>query len=165
MHGAVEPHRPEVVVNAAAWTAVDACESDRRSCLPRQRRRRALAARGVRCDAGAHLVQISTDYVFDGTLDRPYREDDATNPHLGVRHVEARGRAAPPAREATIVRTSWLCGVAGGNMVKTVLRIARTPAPRWRSSADQRGCPTFTADLVVAVRELAGDAGTPACST
>jgi dTDP-4-dehydrorhamnose reductase len=149
---AVHLHRPEVVVNAAAWTAVDACESD----PARAFRDNADAVRWLReaCDlAGAHLVQISTDYVFDGMLDRPYREDDAPNPLSVYGRSKLAGERAA-GELATIVRTSWLCGAAGANMVKTVLRLLADGAPM-AFVTDQRGCPTFAADLAGTVRELA----------
>jgi dTDP-4-dehydrorhamnose reductase len=148
---AVAAHHPDVVINAGAWTAVDACESD----PARAFRDNAEAVGWLReaCDAiGAHLVQVSTDYVFDGTLDRPYHESDATNP-LSVYGASklAGERAAGPA--ATVVRTSWACGAHGGNMVKTVLRLHAQGTPL-AFVGDQRGCPTFTADLAVMVRRL-----------
>lgn len=149
---AVDAHRPDVVVNAAAWTAVDACESD----PARAMRDNADAVRFLReaCDrSAAHLVQISTDYVFDGRLDRPYREDDLTNP-LSVYGRSKLGGEAAAGDTATIVRTSWVCGAAGSNMVKTVLRLFDAGAPL-AFVTDQRGCPTFTADLAAPVRELA----------
>jgi dTDP-4-dehydrorhamnose reductase len=149
---AVSTHHPDVVVNAAAWTAVDACETDPERAF----RDNADAVRWLRaaCDAtGAHLVQMSTDYVFDGTLDRAYREDDDPNPRSVYGKSKLAGELAA-GDAATIVRTSWLCGASGGNMVKTVLRLLAADAPM-AFVTDQRGCPTFTADLVVPVRELA----------
>jgi dTDP-4-dehydrorhamnose reductase len=145
---------PDVVVNCAAWTAVDACEADPDRAF--RDNGEAVAHLREACDAvGAHLVQISTDYVFDGTLDRAYREDDTANP-LSVYGASklAGERAAGPA--ATIVRTSWVCGAAGGNMVKTVLRLIGEH-PVLRFVDDQRGCPTFTADLAPLVRRLAAE--------
>ena len=144
--------RPEVVVNCAAWTAVDACESDPERAM----RDNGDAVRWLReaCDAaGAHLVQISTDYVFDGTLERPYVETDATNPQSVYGQSKLAGELAAGER-STVVRTSWVCGAVGGNMVKTVLRVS---AERESLSFvdDQRGCPTFTADLAPLVRRLA----------
>ena len=143
---------PDVVVNCAAWTAVDACENDPERAM----RDNADAVGWLReaCDAvDAHLVQISTDYVFDGTLDRPYVETDETNPQSVYGRSKLGGELAAGER-ATIIRTSWVCGAVGANMVKTVLRVS---AERDALSFvdDQRGCPTFTADLAPLVRRLA----------
>lgn len=151
--GTVTTLRPDVVVNTAAWTAVDACEGD----PDRAFRDNALAVRWLReaCDrVGAHLVQVSTDYVFDGTLDRPYREWDAPNPQSVYGASKLAGERE--AGLACIVRTSWVSGAGGGNVVRTVLRLLG----EGRSLAfvtDQRGCPTFTADLAVVIRRLALD--------
>lgn len=139
--------RPALVVHAAAWTAVDACESD----PDRAWRVNALGSRYVAEAArlaGSHLVAVSTDYVFDGTSDEPYREWDRPNP-LGVYGRsklagEEEIRSCAPG--ATIVRTSWVCGAHGSNMVKTILRLASGEGTL-RFVDDQRGCPTFTEDL------------------
>ncbi len=154
VHAAVMSTRPDVVVNCAAWTAVDACEGDPDRAFAVN----ALGARWLReaCElAGAHLVQLSTDYVFDGTLERPYREWDTPNPQ-SVYGASKHGGELESGPDATIVRTSWVCGEHGNNMVKTVLRLAAE-----RTSLafvdDQRGCPTFTTDLADAVRLLAAD--------
>ena len=152
--GAITSTRPDVVVNCAAWTAVDACEGDAERAFAVN----TLAVRWLReaCDrAGAHLVQVSTDYVFDGTLDRPYHEWDTPNPRsvYGASKLGGEREAGP---DATIVRTSWVCGEHGNNMVHTVLRLAQE-----RNSLafvdDQLGCPTFTTDLADAIRRLAVD--------
>ena len=145
---------PDIVVNCAAWTAVDACESD-----PVRAERDNASAVGFLRDAceviGAHLVQISTDYVFDGTLDRPYVETDEPNPRsvYGVSKLAGEREAGPV---ATIIRTSWVCGEAGGNMVKTVLRLLGDH-DTLSFVDDQLGCPTFTADLAMMVHRLAQD--------
>jgi len=148
--------RPQVIVNCAAWTAVDACEAD----PLRAERDNALAVRWLREAAdtvGAHLVQISTDYVFAGDLDRPYREDDPTGPRSVYGRSKLAGEhAAGP--DATIVRTSWVCGEHGANMVRTVLRVLDghpQRRPDLAFVADQRGNPTFTTDLAPVVRRLA----------
>lgn len=141
---AVEGLRPDVVVHAAAWTAVDACEGDASRAF-------AVNALGTRHVAeaarrwGAHVVYVSTDYVFDGTSERPYVEWDTTNP-LSVYGRSKLGGEHELGPEATVVRTSWVCGFHGANMVKTVLRLAAGDGPL-RFVDDQRGCPTFTADL------------------
>lgn len=152
--GTITTLRPDVVVNCAAWTAVDACEGDPDRAFAVN----ALGARWVRdgCDrAGSHLIQLSTDYVFDGTLDRPYREWDRPDPRsvYGASKLGGEHEVGP---DTTIVRTSWVCGEHGNNMVKTVLRLA---AERTSLSFvdDQRGCPTFTTDLADALRRLALD--------
>lgn len=138
---------PDLVVHAAAWTAVDACEAD----PDRAYRVNALGCRYVAEGArltGAHLVAVSTDYVFDGSKDGPYLEWDAPNP------LSVYGRSKLAGEQeiqgllpgATIARTSWVCGTHGSNMVKTVLRLAGGEGPL-RFVADQKGCPTFTDDL------------------
>ena len=151
--GAVTSTRPDVVVNAGAWTAVDACESD----PDRAWRVNALGPRHVMDAArrvGAHVVHVSTDYVFDGTKLDPYVEWDATNPRSVYGASKLGGeREIDPG--STIVRTAWVCGEHGANMVKTVLRLADRPELAFVD--DQRGSPTFTADLAVAIRRLAAD--------
>ena len=148
--------RPDAVVNGAAFTAVDRCETEVDAAYD-------VNAHGVRVlatacrDVAAHLVQISTDYVFDGTLDRPYREDDPTNPQSVYGRSKLAGEQAALdvlGDDVTIVRTSWVCGEHGNNMVKLVRRLAATGNPM-SFVDDQRGCPTFTADLAPALRALA----------
>lgn len=151
---AVASLRPEVIVHAAAHTDVDGCETDPdRAFLVNALGTRHLAEAAVR--HGAHLVYLSTDYVFDGTADRPYREWDRPRP-LSVYGASklAGEQECPPG--ATIVRTSWVCGFAGANMVKTALRLAAGPG-ELRFVDDQRGSPTFTADLAAALVTLATD--------
>lgn len=144
---------PDVVVHGAAWTAVDACESD----PDRAFRVNALGTRWI-ADAsrraGAHLCYVSTDYVFDGTKPSPYVEWDATNPQsiYGRSKLGGEVEVAAHAPGSTVVRTSWVCGEHGHNMVKTVLGLADRPELAFVS--DQRGCPSFTADLAVAIRRL-----------
>jgi dTDP-4-dehydrorhamnose reductase len=157
VHAAVLGTGPDVVVHAGAWTAVDACESDPdRAFAVNALGPRHVAEASAR--AGAHLVHISTDYVFDGTKAAPYVEWDATNPRSVYGRSKLGGeqevlRLAP---WSTVVRTSWVCGAGGGNMVKTVLRLlADDPARELAFVDDQHGCPSFTADLAPAIRRLA----------
>jgi dTDP-4-dehydrorhamnose reductase len=145
--GAVTGYAPDLVIHAAAWTAVDACESD----PARAWTLNALGCRHVAEGAaitGAHLVAVSTDYVFDGTSDRPYTEWDPTNPlsMYGRSKLAGEREIAAMLPGATVARTSWVCGPHGSNMVKTVLRLAATEGTL-RCVDDQRGCPTFTGDL------------------
>ncbi|MFZ4668648.1 MAG: dTDP-4-dehydrorhamnose reductase [Microthrixaceae bacterium] len=136
--------RPEVVVHAAAFTDVDGCETD-----PDAARRNnveasesvAIAARTV----DAHVVYVSTDYVFDGTKSTPYVETDVPNPQSVYGRTKLAGEAAmDPAW--TVARTSWLCSARGANMVRTILRLSEGDA-ELRFVDDQRGHPTFAADL------------------
>jgi len=157
VHGAITSWRPDTVVHAAAWTAVDACEGDPERAFVAN----ALAVRWVAeaCDrAAAHLVHVSTDYVFDGTLDRPYREWDDPNPQsvygASKRAGEVEALALGPG--AAVVRTSWVAGAHGANMVKTILRLA-AERDALRFVDDQRGHPSFTADLAPMLRRLAVD--------
>jgi len=147
--GTVEP---EVIIHPAAWTAVDACESNpdfayRVNSLGT--RHIAEAARLV----GAHVCYLSTDYVFDGTSPRPYLEWDDPNP-LSVYGRSKLGGERELDKGHTIVRTAWVSGRTGSNMVKTVLRLA-TAGETLRFVDDQRGSPTSAADLARRVVDLA----------
>jgi dTDP-4-dehydrorhamnose reductase len=155
--GAVLSLRPDVVVHTAAWTAVDACEAD----PDRAHRDNALAVRWVAeaCQrAGAHLVHLSTDYVFDGDKTQPYVEWDTPAPRsvYGRSKWAGEREALQTAPGVTVVRTSWVCGAHGANMVKTILRLA-AQQERLTFVDDQRGQPTFTADLAPMLRRLAVD--------
>lgn len=147
--------RPRVVVNAAAFTAVDRAESNAEAAFRVNRDGPAyLAAACAR--HGAALIHVSTDYVFDGGKPTAYVEDDPIAP-LGVYGAskaagEAAVRAALP--EHVILRTAWVYGVHGANFVKTMLRLAET-RDELRVVDDQRGCPTFAGDLAEAILAIA----------
>lgn len=148
---AVTGVRPDAVVHAAAWTDVDGCEGD----PDRAFRVNALGTRHVAeaCRiVGAHLCAVSTDYVFPGDGDRPYREWDATGP----RSVYGRSKLAGEGEcgdGATIVRTSWVSGRHGRNFVKAILGRAAAGGP-FDVVDDQHGCPTFADDLAGMIRRL-----------
>ncbi len=155
--GAVLSTQPDAVVHCAAWTAVDACEADPSKAFAHN----ALAVRWVAeasRRAGAHLVHLSTDYVFDGNKPEAYAEWDDTSPRsvYGRSKLAGEREALTGAPGATVVRTSWVCGFHGANMVKTVLRLA-AEHPVLSFVDDQRGHPTFTADLAPMLRRLALD--------
>ena len=155
--GAVTTIRPDLIINAAAWTAVDACQADPVRAFAVN----ALAVRNLAdacARAGAHLVHLSTDYVFSGELDRPYHEWDETSPRsvYGASKLAGEREALMLGPAATVVRTSWVCGEQGGNIVKTALRLAAEPGTL-RFVDDQIGQPTFAADLAVMLRRLALD--------
>jgi len=145
---------PDVLIHAAAWTAVDDCEGDpERAFRTNALGTRHIAEAARRVDA--HLVYVSTDYVFDGTKSTPYTEWDTPNPTSVYGRSKLAGeREAGP--DATIVRTSWVCGRHGANMVKTILRLA-SGHPTLSFVDDQRGHPSFADDLAGAIRELAVD--------
>ena len=150
--GALHETKPDIVINCAATTSVDDCETQ----VDRAFAVNALAVRNLAegCrQVGAHLTTISTDHVFDGTKIGPYNEWDPLSPVS----VYGRSKAAgewEAGGAATIVRTSWLCGEFGPNMVKTILGFLAKDEPL-RFVDDQIGHPTFTADLAPVVRELA----------
>lgn len=146
--GAVRPH---AVVHAGAWTAVDLCESD----PDRAFRTNALGTRNVAEGArlvGARVLYVSTDYVFDGTADRAYTEWDRPDPQ-SVYGRSKYGGELELDPGSTIVRCSWVVGLHGSNMLKTVLRLA-DQHPVMKFVDDQRGCPTFTDDLAAMIRHL-----------
>lgn len=162
----IAAHRPDIVVNAAAYTAVDRAESEPALAY-------AINADGpaflgaATAQAGIPVLHMSTDYVFDGTKGAPYTEADTPNP-LGVYGAsklagEQRLRAANA--RATTLRTAWVCSAHGANFVKTMLRLA-AERPVLRVVADQHGAPTFAADLARAIvallpRLVAAPAGDP----
>ncbi len=147
----VDQARPDTVIHGAAYTAVDACEQNPDLAFAVNAlgtRNVAEAAHGI----GAHLVYVSTDYVFDGTATGPYLEWDEPHPVSVYGRSKYAGELECGPGD-TIARTSWVCGFHGSNIVKTVLRLADQPGVL-RFVADQRGSPTFTADLAGAVAVL-----------
>ncbi|CAI0839559.1 dTDP-4-dehydrorhamnose reductase [Serratia ficaria] len=151
---AVAQFEPNVIVNAAAYTAVDKAESDRElAALINETgpKNLALAAN----DVGARLVHVSTDYVFDGTATTPYVETDATNP-LGVygkTKLDGEIAVAGVQPEAIIIRTAWVFSEYGNNFVKTMLRLAND-RDTLGVVADQYGCPTYAGDIASAIISL-----------
>ena len=139
------------IINCAAYTAVDRAEDDVETC----RRLNTLGAANItECakNAGARLIHFSTDYVFDGTGLRPYREDDATAP-IGVYGLTKRdGELAVIEKNPRtyIIRTAWLYGKYGNNFVHTLLRLMNE-RDEVKVIDDQRGSPTWAFDLASAV--------------
>lgn len=138
----VERVGPDVVVNAAAYTAVDKAESDRDAAFRANAESVGILAQA--CAArGARLVHYSTDYVFPGDAQRPWREDDPTGP-LGV-YGESKLAGEEAVRASgcrhMIFRTAWVYGPRGGNFLRTMLRLGRE-RPELRVVADQVGSPT-----------------------
>lgn len=149
---------PDVVINAAAYTAVDRAESDGARCMALNRDgARLLAEAAVR--RGVPIIHISTDYVFDGRKAAPYVEGDATEPVTVYGRSKLAGeeavRAANP--KHIILRTAWVHSPAGENFVKTVLRLAGENETV-RIVADQRGNPTYAPHFVDALLSVARQA-------
>lgn len=147
--------RPGIVLNAAAYTAVDRAESEPEAAWAGNCQGPANLATACRA-AGIPLVHISTDYVFDGNKPGPYVEDDPVN-SLGVygRSKEAGEEAVRnELPEHVILRTAWLYSAHGHNFVKTMLRLAETHRSL-RVVADQRGSPTSAADIAAAIAAIA----------
>ena len=146
--------RPQVVVNCGAFTQVDRCESEAE--LARRINGEAVGWLAEACEAqGAMLIQISTDYVFDGTGHRPYREDHPTNPVsvYGRTKLEGERQAARCSRHL-IARTSWLYDAWGKNFLNTMLNAA-AQGRSLRVVDDQRGAPTTCRALARQLRAAA----------
>ncbi|MGW2522466.1 dTDP-4-dehydrorhamnose reductase [Streptomyces sp. NPDC001617] len=148
VHAAVDAHRPRIVVNCAAWTAVDDAETHEADALrvngdaPRH-----LAEACAK--AGAVLIQVSTDYVFDGAGTSPYPEDAATAPRSAYGRTKLAGEQAVSATLSDtgyVVRTAWLYGAGGGNFVRTMIGL-ESARDTVDVVDDQRGQPTWTVDL------------------
>jgi len=148
---AVINFNPDLVVNAAAYTAVDKAEDDREVAFAVNRDGAATVAAAAQA-ADAPLIHLSTDYVFDGSKQAPYVETDPTNP-LGVygeSKLAGEIAVASSANNHVILRTSWVCSPIGHNFVKTMLRLARE-RDEVAIVDDQWGAPTFAADLAAAI--------------
>jgi dTDP-4-dehydrorhamnose reductase len=152
---AVTAAKPDVVVNCAAWTAVDDAESHEDEALAVNGTGTEVVARACAA-AGARLVHVSTDYVFAGDAARPYAENDPTGPRTAYGRTKLAGEQAvrtlhPEA--GYVVRTAWLYGAHGPNFVATMIRLERE-----RTTVDvvndQRGQPTWTADVAAKITEL-----------
>ncbi len=153
---------PSIVVNAAAFTAVDECEDneDRATAVNGT----AVGHLAAACnEVGTQLIQISTDYVFAGDAERPYTEDDPVAPKSAYGRSKLRGEElARTADRHLVVRTAWLYGRGGRNFVEAIRGQIDVGVRTLKVVADQRGCPTFCDDLTDAILDLAaaGAAGT-----
>src|SRR6202011_4192474 len=147
----VRRERPNLVINLAAYTAVDRAESEPEAAWAANCAGAAHLAAAC-AESTAPLVHLSTDYVFNGRKAGPYQEEDAVDP-LGVYGCskEAGERAVRAAlAHHVILRTAWVFGASEANFVKTMMRLAGE-RPVLRVVADQRGCPTAAADIAAAL--------------
>jgi dTDP-4-dehydrorhamnose reductase len=154
---AVAGAAPDVVINCAAWTDVDGAERDEAAALAVNgdgARNLALAAAA----AGARLIHLSTDYVFDGTATRPYVESDATAPRSAYGRTKLAGERAvlDASPRHAVVRTAWLFGAGRANFVSWVLECGAS-GREIPAFTDQFGCPTYTAHLARKLLDLATD--------
>ncbi len=145
--------KADAIIHAAAWTAVDACESDPRKAMSVNRDGTANIVSAAR-KSGSRVIYISTDYVFDGTKPTPYIESDLPNPQSVYGASKLAGEQQLDLTTDQIVRISWVCGEHGANMVKTILRLAATN-PTLTFVDDQIGSPTFTSDAAPMIIEIA----------
>ena len=158
--GWAESFRPEVVVNCAAYTRVDAAETDRERAFAVNGDGAAHAA-ALATRARARLVQVSTDYVFDGGGEAPYGEDAPTAPLSVYGGSKLAGeRRALACDRSLVVRTSWLFGPGGPNFVATMVGLIEAGRLPLRVVADQQGCPTSTPSLARALLDLAARGAT-----
>jgi len=151
-HDIISEVRPEIVINAAAYTDVDGCESNKQKCF-------SVNADGVKnvalaCE-GIKVVHFSTDYVFDGRKGIPYEEDDPCHPvnTYGRSKLEGELFLKVFSNNFLLIRTAWLYGINGRNFVKTIAEAART-SKTIDVVDDQIGSPTYTWDLAAAVQLL-----------
>ena len=151
----IERHKPETIINTAAYTAVDNAENDEAQAF-------LVNAVGVKnlafaCDnVNIRLVHISTDYVFDGTADQPYQTTDAPNPLSVYGRSKLAGEllALAHCAQSQIIRTSWLYSEYGRNFVKTMIRLADEGRDELNVVNDQIGSPTYAGNLAQAIIEL-----------
>jgi dTDP-4-dehydrorhamnose reductase len=146
----------DLVINAAAYTAVDRAESE--SLLAERVNRDAPEAMALACARrGAALIHLSTDYVFDGTKIQPYLEDDPVGPVSVYGRTKEAGEAAVRGAldRHVIIRTSWVFSAHGNNFVKTMLRLGAT-RPEIRVVSDQNGAPTSARDIAGAIAAVTG---------
>ena len=148
---AVAAVTPRLILNAAAYTAVDRAESEPAAAGAINSEGAGIVARAAAA-AGVPVIHVSTDYVFDGTKTKPYVETDPIAPIgvYGKTKAEGEARVRAAARRHVILRTAWVFGLFGNNFLKTMLRLARS-CDRLRVVADQHGCPTSTVDIAEAV--------------
>ena len=154
LQGVLAQRTPDIIVNAAAYSAVDKAESDEATAFCINAEAVGLMAEHAR-QSGALLVHYSTDYVFDGENPAPYVETDATNPQSAYGRSKRAGEQAieQSGCRALIFRTSWVFSTDGGNFIKTILRLAKE-RENLNVVADQYGAPT-SAELIADVTALA----------
>ena len=148
--------QPDVIIHAAAYTDVDGAEREPAQAMAVNAVGTERVAKGAAA-AGARLLYLSTDYVFDGRQGVPYRETDRPNPLsvYGRSKYEGEQQALAHCPNALVIRTAWLYGTHGKNFVKTIMRQASQQS-ELRVVSDQRGSPTHAGDLASAIKQVLG---------
>ena len=154
IQAAIREVKPDLVLHPAAYTNVDGCERGPDTAY-RVNAQGTWNVAAAAEEAGAALVAVSTDFVFDGEKGAPYTEFDAPNPlsHYGASKLAGETLARQACRRTYIVRTSWLYGVHGRNFPYTICNLAKTK-PELPIVADQVGTPMYTVDLVNAILQI-----------
>lgn len=154
LHPLLDAVAPSLVVNAAAYTAVDKAESEPEAAWRANHAGPALLAAWC-ARAGVPLIHISTDYVFDGSKGAPYTEDDPTNPTgvYGASKLAGEQAVLASGARAIVLRTSWVYAATGKNFVLTMINAARK-TNNLHVVADQRGCPTLALDLAQTILDI-----------
>ncbi len=152
-----ETHHPELLINCAAYTAVDDCETNEEAALAVNGLAVGYLARAA-AETNARLIHFSTDYVFDGCRPDGYPEDAIPNPHSAYGRTKAFGEREwiNAGCDGYIIRTSWLYGPGGKNFVDTIIGHGRQ-RPEVNVVNDQHGAPTYTLDLARFTRQLVDD--------
>lgn len=147
----VEQNRISVIVNCAAFTAVDKAESEPERCNLLNHIAPGYLAEAI-ASVGGTMIQISTDYVFDGTSCKPYKEEDITNPQTVYGRTKLAGEESVirTCAGSMVIRTAWLYSTYGNNFVKTMLRLGKE-RDKLGVVADQIGTPTYAHDLAKAI--------------
>ena len=147
----VKEKQVDYIINCAAYTAVDKAEDDEALCLRINRDAVRNLGEAARM-AGARVIHVSTDYVFDGTSCKPYRENDQTCPVSAYGRSKLAGEEALLAvcKDSVVIRTAWLYSPFGNNFVKTMLRLGKEKE-KLTVVFDQVGTPTYAADLAAAM--------------
>lgn len=154
VNDAVSAERPDLIINAAAYTAVDRAESEEDAAFAVNATAVGLLADAARAH-GARLVHVSTDFVFDGQSGTPYTPEAATNPLGAYGRTKLAGEKLAGS-EALVVRTAWVYAPTGGNFVRTMIRLMGE-RPEVRVVADQIGTPTYAPGLASALWTMATD--------
>ncbi len=154
----LENQAVQLIINCAAYTAVDRAESEPDNAYMVNHKAVEIinnASRNYQC----RVIHISTDYVFDGTKNKPYNECDETNPESVYGKSKLKGEKALDPDNAIIIRTSWLYSTHGNNFVKTMLRLS-SEREEVKVIYDQTGTPTFAGDLAQAILDIVSQIST-----